>query len=278
MRSMHKDNAGFTLVEMIIVIVITGIVAGMVAVFMRAPVQGYVDSARRAELTDVADTALRRISRDVRAAVPNSVRTTNCPAGTLCVEFLPAIEGGRYRSAAGGNGNLLDFGPGGTTTFDIVGGAIPVVANTDYIVIGSTQSDASGAYSQTATGVLRKVTAMSNGNTTVTFAAPVLPVSAELPTQRFDVVDGTQLAVAYACTQGTDADGNGTGVLTRYWGYGFNVVPSVNSAVLANNVSFCSFAYDVNNQRLGLLAVQLTLTRAGESVNVYGEIHVNNQP
>ena len=40
---------GFTLVEMIIVIVITGIIGGIVAIFLRAPVQGYVDSARRAE-------------------------------------------------------------------------------------------------------------------------------------------------------------------------------------------------------------------------------------
>ena len=39
---------GFTLVEAVIVIVITGIIAAMVAVFVRTPIQGYVDSARRA--------------------------------------------------------------------------------------------------------------------------------------------------------------------------------------------------------------------------------------
>jgi MSHA biogenesis protein MshO len=275
MRSRQRDNAGFTLVEMIIVIVITGIVAGMVAVFMRAPVQGYVDSARRAELTDVADTALRRISRDVRTAVPNSVRLTNCPAGSLCVEFLPTKEGGRYRAI--GPGNTLDFGaPDGS--FDIVGPPIVFAAN-DYIVVGSTQSTGATAYSTAAAGVLRAYAGAAGAQTTVTITNPNgLPVLAELPSRRFDVVDGAQRAVAYACTQGTDAEGDGTGVLTRYWNYGFNVVPSVNSAVLANNVSFCNFAYDVNNQRLGLLAVQLTLSRAGESVNVYGEIHVNNQP
>ena len=53
--------AGFTLVEAIIVIVITGILAAIVAVFIRAPVDGYFDSVRRAELTDTADVALRRL-------------------------------------------------------------------------------------------------------------------------------------------------------------------------------------------------------------------------
>jgi hypothetical protein len=59
---------------MIVVIVITGIIGGIVAVFLRMPVQGYVDSARRADMTDIADTALRRISRDLHSALPNSVR------------------------------------------------------------------------------------------------------------------------------------------------------------------------------------------------------------
>ena len=40
---------GFSLVELIMVIVLTGILSGMIAIFIRAPVQGYMDSARRAE-------------------------------------------------------------------------------------------------------------------------------------------------------------------------------------------------------------------------------------
>ncbi len=77
MRAQHKQQYGFTLIEMIVVIVITGIIAGVVAVFLKAPVQGYIDSARRAELTDIADTAIRRMARDVRTAVPNSVRVAS---------------------------------------------------------------------------------------------------------------------------------------------------------------------------------------------------------
>ena len=45
----NSTQRGFTLIEAIIVIVITGILAGMVAVFIRAPIDAYVDSARRAD-------------------------------------------------------------------------------------------------------------------------------------------------------------------------------------------------------------------------------------
>jgi MSHA biogenesis protein MshO len=272
---------GFTLIEMIVVIVITGIIAGIVAIFIQAPVQGYVDSARRAELTDIADTAVRRMARDVRSAVPNSVVLSGCPAA-CAVEYLPTKDGGRYRAGAGGNNNVLSFGIGGSTVFDIIGTAVPIIANTDFVVIGSTQSGGGPPYDQTVGGVLRSVTGMANGNTTVTFAAPVLPPWAEISSQRFDVVDGAQQAVTYACEGvGTDAAGTGTGVLRRYWGYGFDHDYSAapeSHAVLADSVSACNITYNVANQRFGLLTISLTLTSENESVSLYNEIHVNNAP
>ena len=50
-------------------------------------------SARRAALTDTADTAVRRMARDIRKALPNSIRQTS----DQCVEFIPTKTGGRYR-------------------------------------------------------------------------------------------------------------------------------------------------------------------------------------
>ncbi len=41
-----RQQRGFTLVEAIMVITITGILAAMVAIFIRAPIDAYVDSAR----------------------------------------------------------------------------------------------------------------------------------------------------------------------------------------------------------------------------------------
>jgi MSHA biogenesis protein MshO len=304
---MANQQRGFTLVEMIMVMVITGIIGGMVAMFIRAPVQGYVDSARRAEMTDIADTAVRRLARDIRTAVPNSVRVpvTPCnapPANPCYVEFLPTRDGGRYR--ANTPGNVLKFGIV-VANFDIIGSPITFVAG-DQVVVGSTQSDGNPPYQDptavacnvaATTTCIRRPIAAAGALTTVTFtpSAAVLPLWAELPSQRFDVVDGTQQAVTYACTGtlGTLAtNGDGQASLVRYWNYGFHGVQQTPAgiaantapvaahiqAILADKVSACEITYNAISQRNGLLEINLSITRGNETVRLYQAIHVNNAP
>ncbi|MBI4808361.1 MAG: prepilin-type N-terminal cleavage/methylation domain-containing protein [Nitrosomonadales bacterium] len=304
MNMQPRSQCGFTLVEMIIVIVITGIIGGMVAMFIRAPVQGYVDSSRRAEMTDIADTALRRLARDLRTAVPNSVRLPT-PAGSTYIEFLPTRDGGRYRVnddggiLCGAAGDDLAFNAS-DTCFAIIGSPIPFLAG-DAIVVGSTQSSGNPPYCKTTTctvaaivepGVLRDYTGAAGAQAVVVMAgAAKFPDSAEVEGYRFEVVPGDQQAVTYACVNpggggcATGADGDGTCQLMRYWSYGFNstqVAPAAlagpSTAILADRVSACNFVYDIGNKRNSLVAVSLTITRGNESVNLYHEIHINNIP
>jgi len=285
-----RSYKGFTLVEMIMVIVISGIIGSMVAVFLKAPIQQYMDVSRRAELSDIADTALYRLAGDISAAVPNSLRVAGCGA-TPCVEFLPTKDGGRYRAnAVGGTGGCAAAGDNldftlADSCFELVGPPVNFAVN-DYIVVGSTQSDGAPAYDTTAaSGVLRAYTGAAGAQTNATITATQFPVFAKLSSQRFDVVDGTQQAVTYACvgTLGVlDANQNGQAQLVRYSGYGFNATQSLpatpNPPILANRVSGCVIDYAVANQRMGLLGVRLTLTSGGESVSLYQEIHVSNPP
>jgi MSHA biogenesis protein MshO len=289
MRRLPNNQTGFTLVEMIVVIVITGILGGMVAMFIRAPVQGYADSA---------DTALRRLGRDIRTAVPNSIRVP-VPGGiNTYIEFLPTKAGGRYRAIpTGGAGNLCNGVTGNAngdalsfdsadTCFEIIGPPI-VFAAGDQIVIGSTQSSGLPPYGSTyaGIGIRRTYTAGTGAQSIVVMAgAERFPAFAEVTGQRFDVVDGTQMAVTYACINGTgtNASGDGVGKLMRYSGYGFlagqPVPPLAGGSILADKISACEISYDTVNQRSGLVAIRLAISRGGESISLYHEIHVNNIP
>jgi len=120
----HSRQRGVTLIEMVIVIAITAIIAGAVSVFISRPVEGYADAARRAEMSDIADTALRRITRDLRTALANSIRITEFPAasGIWYLEYLQGSGGGRYRAEkdSSGAGLPLDF-TAPAASFDVIG-------------------------------------------------------------------------------------------------------------------------------------------------------------
>ena len=141
--------AGFTLIEMIVVIVLTGIIAGMVAVFIRSPIDAYVDTARRARLTADADTALRFFARDLRSALPNSLRVTAPDAnGVQYLEFVPTTGGARYRQymTAANMGNILDFGAA-DGVFDLIGPAPAFAAGQSVVIFNLEPGSVSDVYS-----------------------------------------------------------------------------------------------------------------------------------
>ena len=274
-----SHQRGFTLVEMIMVITITGIIGGIVAVFLQAPIRQYTDIARRAEMTDIADAALRRISRDLRLASPNSVRVTGaCGGGDTCfIEFLPTTGGGRYR--AGAPGDELDFSTAADNSFDVLGPGVDV-ANGDSIVIYNLGIAGADAYD----GTSRRSAAapFGNGLTNITFTPGGAQFPFDSPGRRFHVV---ATPVTYAC--------DGARTLWRYWGYAIQDVQTktdsiaeldalagVQRARLATNVGSCRFNYDQNvvAQRFGLVTMHLAITEQGETVTLYSATHVSNQP
>lgn len=296
---MTRVQQGFTLAEAVVVIALTGIVAAAVAVFIRLPVQGYIDSAARAELADVADTALRRMTRDIRLALPNSVRITSS-AGVTYIEFLLTKTGGRYlseedspTSAAGPILNFFPVVPPATgLAFTVVGGlpaGTQAIVNGDHIVVynlgpGQAPADAYGG------GNIATVTSVDAGNGTITVASnPFTSQQPQMPSpgRRFHVVE---TAVTYACTPAAAG-----GTLTRYSGYAISAAQPNNAAaaplagaqkaLLAVGVTGCSFSYDnlpnLGNQRSGLVGFGLSLqtpNSAAGTVALFHQVHVNNTP
>lgn len=275
---------GFTLTEAIIVIVITGIISAVVAVFMVKPVQGYFDATRRAQLSDLADTALRRMTRDLRLALPNSVRITSA-GGSVYLEFLLTRGGGRYRAEldAGGGGDVLEFGAASAPyRFDVIGQMPAVVAGSDSVAVfnlgpGFGSAD---AY-QGSAGNLRSVTAVGASQITV---SPNTALPQQSPAYRFQVVEGP---VSYVCAP--NAGNPALGTLTRYSGYPVAAAQPTafaggGSALLANDVAACAFTYSPNAvaERNGVVGLTLTLTQTTpggpESVTLFQEAHVSNVP
>lgn len=84
---------GFTLVELITVVVILAVVAVIGTGFIISSTENYQTTQTRALLVNTGRAALERMTRQLRVALPQGVRITN---GGNCVQFLPIAGGGTY--------------------------------------------------------------------------------------------------------------------------------------------------------------------------------------
>lgn len=276
---------GFTLVEIILVMVITGVLAGMVAMFIKWPVQNFAESKIRAELSDRADLAMRRMTRDLRLALPNSVRVSG---DGKAIEFLQVKTGGRYLAVEDENlgAPVLSFTTPAALDFTLVGaapsGRQAIVAGDRVVVYNLGPGFApADAY---AGGNIATVSAVTGNQISMASNPFAVQVPAmESPTRRFQVITG---AVTYYCA----GVNYGKGSLTRYWGYPLSasqVSPptgtGLQSALLTDNVTSCSFSYDsLANTQTGMITISITLQRASIAdegpITLTQQVHVDNVP
>ena len=294
---------GLTLIEIVVSMVVLAIITALV-IYFAYPVRQAVDVALRAELTDVADNALQRISREVRLALPNSVRIRTLVTGEHYLEFLPVVTAGRYRAeGAGSSGGLacpdgdeLAFGvpdtcfkslgplpnSGSITTNDFVvlnnyGAGFP---NQDAYVTGTTnRRRISASAAEVAPDRQRLELAPVPVSLVDTFDAPLH----DSPGKRFYVVSGNgtaPLPVTFYCTA--------SGTLRRHSGYAMTAAQPAFVAdegqLLASRVAACAFEYSagVVAPQVGLLTIRLTLSaprsEGTETVSLYHSVHVVNIP
>lgn len=288
---------GLTLIELVVVIVLLGILAAVASLYIAPALEAYFASQRRAELADVVDTALRRMVRDVRLALPNSARTA-ASGSSRYLEILLTRTGGRYRAVADSDAltseDVLDFsGPDdGFDAYETAAalGDIPPdqrVQVNDYVVIHNLGIPGANAYEASQPNVGR-VSAYSfasgsgiAGESRISLN-PAKQFALESPGRRFFAVSGP---VSYACLNpGLDGAGNGTGELRRWSGYAIQAAqptaaPGGTNALLAGYVSACDIQYAaLPLVARGLVAVRLAISRAGETVTLHHEAHVNNIP
>ena len=111
-RFAESKQQGFTLVELVAVIVLLGFVGTESVQFIRQGIEVYVDSARRDNLQQQARFAVERVTRELKNALPGSVRILS-DANNQCVEFMPVIAATTYIDSIAnttvGTLNVIDF-------------------------------------------------------------------------------------------------------------------------------------------------------------------------
>lgn len=313
MRRIHlrrtRRERAFTLIELVVAMVLVAIIVGA-TVFFALPLFQTVDVTTRAELTDIADNSLQRIGRDVRLALPNSVRVNNTAVpGSVFLEFLAVRTAGRYRADGGGASTGTDCPADGVSvpaadqlSFDVadtcfkslgpVANAVDITANSDFLVLsnygakalpipdfpGQTAYEAGAANRVLITGRINE-----GPRVRISFAATTFQRTLhDSPGKRFFVISGP---VTYECN-------TTTGRLNRYSGYpiaaaqptAFGVPAALIAENVANSPSACNFNYAANvGPQIGLLTLSLTLSKTlssgnAEAVSLYHAIHVSNVP
>ena len=301
LNSYRYQQRGFTLIEAIVVIVITGIIATMVAVFIRAPVQTYMDVRDRADLVDTASAALRKIRVDLRLALPNSIRTTEVN-GVHYLELLLTKTGARYQAIDDGlavgtstHPGELSFTDSSLTSFNYIGseltGSQQIVPG-DYVVVynigpGIALSDAyQGGNRALLTGVAVNVLTMASN--------PYAQAGAyDSPDNRFQIVT---TPVTYRCAPSVQG-----GQVQRYWNYAIQETQPTETALttvdttrptalqmtpknalLAGDVRDCGFDYESDaSRRTGVVGLRFSLAKAGGNVGevtLFDQVHVDNTP
>ena len=274
---------GFTLIEMVMVIVILGIVGGMVAVFMKSPIDAYFASARRAGLTDVADTTVRRMARDIQRALPNSLSTPN----NQCIEFIATKTGARYRESdiTPGDGTALDF-ISVDNQFNMLGNnnELPPdqrIAVGDVLVVYNLGIPGSNAYQQDNTATVTAVGTPTVSpsvetpiTTTTTRTTPLLLAS---DSKRFQVVPANENIVSYVCSAGNLH--RTTRALDAFGAVTPSATCPASGPILARNLSLCSFDYSGSDlARNALVRLVIQITESQETVSLQQEIHMSNTP
>ena len=90
-RPTKNAAKGFTLIELVTVIIVLGVVSVGVSGFIRTGVEIYNDSTERDQLLGDSRFAVERLTRELRMAVPNSARVKTNNSGTIqCIEFVPS--------------------------------------------------------------------------------------------------------------------------------------------------------------------------------------------
>ena len=284
-----RNVNGFTLIELVVVIVLSAIVVSFMAMFVAGPVRAYMDQVRRGELVDLAESSLRRIARDVRRALPNSVRVT-ASGSVVALETLNTVDGVRYREQPPPDdpAKQLDFSAV-DSAFNSVGTftgiSKPFSSTAHYLSVYNVGVPGADAYELanviTPPGTQIDIDADTVAGEDNVIMSPAFRFAYGSPERRIFLLDGP---LSYLCDLSA-------GTLTRYSGYNITasqsdrdsaaelIAAGATDTLVADQLTSCNIAYAPGtSHRAGLVSLQLAVADAGETISLLHQVHVNNVP
>jgi MSHA biogenesis protein MshO len=279
--------SGMTLIELVIVIVLSAIVVSFMSRLIVIPINAFTAQKQRAQLGDAADSAMRLMARDLRSALPNSVRTS-VNGSVTALEMLATVDGARYQD----NGPLsnaglsLDFtmpDAGFSTTVPFSQITLPYSSSNSYLAIYNIGVPGANAYAlanvMTPAGTTITITAGATANAQLVTLNPAFQFSFGSPGKRVYLVSGP---LSYLCD-------TSSGLVTRYSGYTVSATQPVSAAaliaagassgVVATNATGCQFTYaSGTSQRVGMATLMLQLGSNGQIVQLLQQTHLVNAP
>lgn len=293
----RKHTSGFTLIEMVIVMVILAIVSSTILIFMQRTFSGYEKGRERMLLVDRSRGALNQIKRELRLALPNSIRVANS-AGVSYLEFVPVVVGGRYR-VGGANGG--DSSP--TCPLDVINAADngqlsigladtclktigPVdtsgISNSNWMVVFNSGEGYAGSnfYESGAVsgGNKSKITANAalTGESRIAFESNIFAFDS--PGHRFYV---TKSPTTIVCdpTLGQLIMREGYTMQTLQPTIGLSSLGGT-SSVISRNVTSCSITYSPSSigGQYGVVVIRVSLGVGGDVIPLEIQTQVSNMP
>jgi MSHA biogenesis protein MshO len=292
MRSGSRILCGFTLIELILVIVVLGILATATTSFIGLGSRMYAEASDRDRLLSQSRFALERLTRELRNALPNSVRLHDAGNGWQCIEFVPVLVAARYTTiptlaqptAAPPDNSIQLFSMASEWERLSEEEASYIAANktfrvyvyaTDKSHIYAALEPSSGRFHSLTSTDLYTISAGSAPYTVELHLSAATSFSSGSPSNRLYLADQP---VSYCI--------NNTSQFVRYQSYGFNpddpIVNNGESALMADNVNTLQSSFLIEEpvlSRNSVVHVVLAF-ESGFSDGLFfnQEIHIPNVP
>ncbi len=264
-QNISKQSQGFTLIELIMIIVLLGIFATMGADFISKAFKGFQASNSRMEIFEEGKSAMTRMEREINNAIPNAVIVTTVSGNQ---ELRIGVIDDNIMVSDNVTGRYIESPPTNKITDDTGGLEAGVVVS-----INNTKWDTFAA-PVTSNRRLYKVITKTGKEMTLD---RTIPPDSRSPNNRFYAVD--KAIMYYYDSASTELRRSEIAVNAINTPVDDTAFAAVTGYPLATNVSNLTFHYTPGAPaRNSVVTISFQITKNNESILFNKDIHVRNTP